>query len=82
MKTAGTRGTYAGFALAHVKGDDGLIHAIVERAQELRPEKCLEAAVLQDVAESVVCHAGLSAPRLPKPKVHTAKSLRERGIPL
>src|SRR5450759_3084672 len=51
--------------VAHVEGDDGLIDAVVESAQELGPEEGLEAAVLKDVAESAVCHAKMSATELP-----------------
>ena len=51
--------------VAHVQGDDGLIDAVVERAQELGPEEGLEAAVLKDVAESAMCHADMSATELP-----------------
>jgi hypothetical protein len=48
-----------------VEGDDGLIDGVVEGAEELGPEEGLEAAVLEDVAESAVCHAEMSATELP-----------------
>ena len=58
-----------GLALPHVEGDDGLIHAVVEGAEELGPEEGLEAAVLQDVAESAMCHAYWSATELPMERI-------------
>ena len=54
-----------GVGVADVEGDDGLIDAVVEGAEELGPEEGLEAAVLEDVAESAMCHAAMSATELP-----------------
>ena len=51
MKTAGHQRHVGRVGVADVQGDDGLIDAVVERAQELGPEEGLEAAVLEDVAE-------------------------------
>ena len=59
----------SGIGVAHVEGDDGLIHAVVEGAEELGPEEGLEAAVLEDAAESAVCHAHWSATELPMERI-------------
>ncbi len=54
-----------GIGVADVEGDDGLIDAVVEGAEELGPEEGLEASVLEDVAESAMCHARMNATELP-----------------
>ena len=53
LMAAGVRGGPVRFDFENLSRKD----AIVERTQELRPEEGLEAAVLQDVAESALCHA-------------------------
>ena len=62
---AARAGRKARVGVADVEGDDGLIDVVVERAEELGPEEGLEAAVLEDVAESAMCHAAMSATELP-----------------
>ena len=48
-----------------MEGDDGLIDAVVEGAEELGPEEGLETAVLEYVAKSAVRHAVTIATRRP-----------------